>query len=264
MKRAFLMTAALGLFTAACQTVPEPLPPIQIAPGKGVAALNLCVEPTVTDYSFSISLAPVTADGQRIVEAPASVKQTTTISFESEFRRQAKQKFERVCRLWDLELDPGRYTVADFSGQYAVSGTDVAVDPLFLLIIKMGAAAVSEAKKKVITFTGSDGILAAEAPVFEVNEAEVAYLGEMIFRANTRVRDIPVREANGYWDGQSTDRITELQVVADYSEPGAEIRNHAERLSLGTYSSEPFALAGMTGKTFLLEDFPEIKPGDPQ
>ncbi|MEQ8332062.1 hypothetical protein [Nisaea sp.] len=263
MQRTILMTA-LGLLVSACQTTYTPPPPIQIAPGKGLAALNLCVEPTVKDYSFSVSLAPLAADGRHIADAPASGRQTETISFESEFRRQSKQRFERVCRLWDVELEPGRYTVSEFSGQYAVSGTDVAVDPLFMLIIKLGAAAVSGANKTVVTFTGSDGALAPDAPVFEVSESGVAYLGEMVFKANTRVRDVPVREANGYWDGQSTDRITELQIVADYAEPGSEIKQHAERLSLGTYSSDPIALSGMTGKTFLLEDFPEIKPEDQQ
>lgn len=263
MKRTILITA-LGLLVSACQTTYTPPPPIQIPTGKGLAALNLCVEPTVKDYSFSVSLAPLAADGQHIIDAPATESPTATISFESEFRRQAKQRFERVCRLWDIELEPGRYTVSEFSGQYSVSGTDVAVDPLFLLIIKLGAAAVSEANKTVVTFTESDGVLAANAPIFEVRESDVAYLGEMVFKANTRVREVPVREANGYWDGQTTDRVTELQIVANYSEPGSEIKLHAERLSLGTYSSEPIALSGMIGKTFLLKNFPEIKPGDQQ
>lgn len=263
MKRTILM-AALGLLVSACQTTYTPPPPIQIAPGKGMAALNLCVEPTVKDYSFSVTLAPLAEDGRHIADTPATERQTATISFESEFRRQTKQRLERVCRLWDAELEPGRYTVSEFSGQYSVSGTDVAVDPLFMLIIKLGAAAVSEANKTVVTFTESDGRLATDAPVFEVRESGVAYLGEMLFKANTRVRDVPVREANGYWDGQSTDRIVELQIVADYSEPGSEIKQHAERLNLGTYSSDPIALSGMTGKTFLLADFPEINQEDRQ
>ncbi len=247
MRIAFLAIAATFLLTA-CQTIQEPVPPLNVAKGQGVASVKLCVTGDVPDRFYSATIRGV----ETVAAAPAA-SQSDSRSETISYRRYNFLEEGRACRMWQFAARPGLFAVTElresYTSPYPVIGT-----PTMMLTAAIVAA---DKKDDFVSFTNASGHLTKDAPTFEIREGQVSRLGTIVFNGRFVFRQVPVIDSSGYWDGQTTEAHQEPKLSVEYQAPaenepdnGAPIVGNITGMSIQT-------LVPLLGKEIILEEPPK-------
>ncbi|UUX51584.1 hypothetical protein NUH88_07760 [Nisaea acidiphila] len=255
--RVSLAAIAIAFLLSACQTTSGQNRNLVVQKGNGGATLNVCVGDFAFDHIFTLTIERVAdASNERDLDPSGAWTQTFVVSSVTAPNKHPGSMFEpgMSCKFWDFEAAPGTYAITRLRERY--------YDPyprggLLYVVLKAAAAAVRDDDE--IVFLNEHNSLKSDAPVFDIRNGEVSDLGTLIFVGERTFREHPVKDPNGYWDGQTTEQVEDRRVLVRYEMPGATASDSVFRDPNGkTHPLTPQSLTVLENITLILEDFPEV------
>tara|TARA_E500000318_G_scaffold63367_1_gene58713 strand:- start:236 stop:1156 length:921 start_codon:yes stop_codon:yes gene_type:complete len=255
-----IIIAAAGLLLGGCVTTPKEIPPLELSTNRGAMALDFTIDLQAGKNYYILTAAEYDPETRRVIMDGGQPK--NLVSFRNGLSPNSSEH-----KLWAAQLAPGFYTFTKIEAKLNTGLGDgnipYGTDPLLLLIVGVTAIAISEATVDVLPFTDDAGNLLDDAPTFEISEGRVSYLGELTATVDTRTKEVPEYDKDGYWDGEKMKTETEKRYMADYRYDPDNITEHWERLNLSTYPLLPQPLEIFSDRRFMLEDYPDTE-GSPR
>lgn len=241
--RNIILGVVLAFSISACVTTPEEAP-LELTQGNGAAAMDFTVTAVGIDNLFVMKLSAINPVTNRIAEKQPEQLELIPI-------RYAAKALQTDFQLMVRELPPGEYIIEE-----------IGIDPnqgskplLLALLSEVAVMANSERLYRTAKFTDASRSVLHNAPRFTIKAGVVTYLGNMIFAANTKRLEVPRKDPNGYWDGQSTDLVWDAEVFTTYATDTGGVSRHARRLNLAKNSTETTLFPQLVGEQFILKNY---------
>jgi len=248
----FSLTAVAVAFSlAACQTA-KPLAPPVLGAHEGGGLLQLCFGEFSQDRAFDVAIREFDPATRQIDRRVSDNQLETTLRYnDTKNVVFVFASHRRDCRFWQFSAPAGQYAITTLGEKFGKTSSG-GLESL------LGAVIRATAKNDTVVFVNADGRLTEQAPTFEVRAGETVHLGTIVFIGENKTRQHPVLDADGNWDGVTTEIVQDRRLILKYNPAGTgKLDTNAVA---GAYEAAlpRRALTNLVGQELVIEDFPEI------